>query len=137
MSFLSINPILYCIRILNIIPAGAAMGRHIKFDRLIIAIILPISLLLSCVSKENIKVPPSEPMPHPMLARMLAPIPGVPPLSLMNQFILQRPPLPAGSQTTPSASPKGPRRDASPHLSKVVPRPGSSLTAGAVRNRAC
>ena len=46
------------------------MGRQIKFDRLIIAIIFPIILLLGCVSKENIKVPLSEPMSHPMLALM-------------------------------------------------------------------
>ena len=35
-----------------------------------LVIILSISLLLGCVSKENIKVPASQPLPHPKLAEM-------------------------------------------------------------------
>ena len=35
-----------------------------------IAVILPIILLFGCVSKKNIKVPLSDPSPHPKLAQM-------------------------------------------------------------------
>ena len=35
-----------------------------------IAVILPIVLLFGCVSKKNIQVPLSDPLPHPKLAQM-------------------------------------------------------------------
>jgi hypothetical protein len=49
------------------------MERHNKFKiRLLIAVISSMVFLLSCVSKKSIKVPLSDPMPHPRLARMQA-----------------------------------------------------------------
>ena len=47
------------------------MERHNKFKiRLLFITILSIALLLGCVSKKNIKVPLSNPLPHPKLAQM-------------------------------------------------------------------
>ncbi len=47
------------------------MEKHIKFTNwLFIAVILSIVLLFGCVSKKNIKVPLTDPLPHPKLAQM-------------------------------------------------------------------
>ena len=47
------------------------MEMHNKFNiRLLFTAILSIALVLGCVSKKNIKVPLSDPLPHPKLAQM-------------------------------------------------------------------
>ena len=47
------------------------MERHNRFKiRLLITAILSIALVLGCVSKENVKVPQSDPLHHPKLAQM-------------------------------------------------------------------
>ena len=46
-------------------------NRSLKMRNLvIIAVILPMILLFGCVSKKNIKIPLSDPLPHPKLAQM-------------------------------------------------------------------
>ncbi len=46
------------------------MKRYGKLTWKIIAANLSIILLFGCVSRDNVKVPLSDPMPHPMLAQM-------------------------------------------------------------------
>ncbi len=47
------------------------MVRQIKFTNLLfITIILSVIVFFGCVSKENIQIPLSDPMPHPKLAQM-------------------------------------------------------------------
>jgi hypothetical protein len=47
------------------------LNRSWNKDNLIcLAISLSVSLLFGCISKENIRIPQSDPLPHPKLAQM-------------------------------------------------------------------